>query len=37
RDVPAGERWGGMPAKPLREWFRELTTLKKLAKYRRGV
>ncbi|WP_095205214.1 UDP-3-O-(3-hydroxymyristoyl)glucosamine N-acyltransferase [Mesorhizobium carmichaelinearum] len=31
RDVPAGERWGGMPARPLREWFRELTTLKKLA------
>lgn len=23
RDVPAGERWGGMPAKPLREWFRD--------------
>ena len=34
RDVPAGERWGGMPAKPLREWFREQTTLKKLAKHR---
>ena len=37
RDVPAGERWGGMPAKPLREWFREQTTLKKLAKLRAGV
>jgi UDP-3-O-[3-hydroxymyristoyl] glucosamine N-acyltransferase len=30
-DVPPGARWGGTPAKPLREWFRELTTLKTLA------
>ncbi len=37
RDVPAGERWGGMPAKPLREWFREQTTLKNLVKYRTGA
>lgn len=31
RDVPAGERWGGMPAKPLRQWFREQTFLKRLS------
>jgi UDP-3-O-[3-hydroxymyristoyl] glucosamine N-acyltransferase len=31
RDVPAGGRWGGMPAKPLRDWFREQTILKNLA------
>lgn len=30
-DVPAGARWGGTPAKPLRLWFRELTLLQKLA------
>lgn len=30
-DVPPGVRWGGSPAKPVREWFRELTTLKRLA------
>lgn len=36
RDIPAGERWGGMPAKPLREWFREVTTIKNLAKRRSG-
>lgn len=30
-DVPAGSRWGGTPAKPYREWFREMTTLKRLA------
>jgi UDP-3-O-[3-hydroxymyristoyl] glucosamine N-acyltransferase len=34
-DVPAGARWGGTPAKPVREWFRELHTLKNLAS--RGV
>ncbi len=30
-DVPAGARWGGSPAKPVREWFREVNTLKRLA------
>ncbi len=34
RNVPAGERWGGMPAKNLREWFREQATLAMLAKQR---
>ncbi|MBA4788581.1 MAG: UDP-3-O-(3-hydroxymyristoyl)glucosamine N-acyltransferase [Rhizobiales bacterium] len=29
--VPAGVRWGGSPAKPVREWFREINTLKRLA------
>jgi len=31
KDVPPGARWGGTPAKPMREWFREMTTLKTLA------
>jgi UDP-3-O-[3-hydroxymyristoyl] glucosamine N-acyltransferase len=30
-DIPAGGRWGGTPAKPVRDWFREVTTLKNLA------
>ena len=31
-DVPPGARWGGTPARPMREWFREITLLKRLAK-----
>ncbi|MDF2602572.1 MAG: UDP-3-O-(3-hydroxymyristoyl) glucosamine N-acyltransferase, partial [Methylobacterium brachiatum] len=31
RHVPPGSRWGGTPAKPVRAWFRELTTLARLA------
>ncbi|MCB1443367.1 MAG: UDP-3-O-(3-hydroxymyristoyl)glucosamine N-acyltransferase [Methyloceanibacter sp.] len=33
-DVPAGARWGGTPAKPVRLWFRELTLLRQLAERR---
>ncbi len=31
-DVPAGARWGGTPAKPVKEWFREMTILNQLAR-----
>jgi UDP-3-O-[3-hydroxymyristoyl] glucosamine N-acyltransferase len=30
-DVPRGARWGGTPAKPVRDWFREMLWLKKMA------
>jgi len=30
-DIPAGQRWAGAPAKPVREFFREVATLKRLA------
>ncbi len=30
-DVPAGARWGGTPAKPVKVWFREMKTLERLA------
>jgi UDP-3-O-[3-hydroxymyristoyl] glucosamine N-acyltransferase len=33
-DVPAKARWGGVPAKPVRDWFRETLTLKHLASRR---
>lgn len=32
RDVPAGEAWAGMPAKPARQYFKEVATLAKLSK-----
>jgi UDP-3-O-[3-hydroxymyristoyl] glucosamine N-acyltransferase len=31
-DVPAGERWAGAPAKPVREFFREVAWIKRLAR-----
>lgn len=30
-DVPKGARWGGTPAKPIRDWYREVMTLQMLA------
>ncbi len=31
-DVPPGARWGGTPAKPVKQWFREMMTLERLAR-----
>jgi UDP-3-O-[3-hydroxymyristoyl] glucosamine N-acyltransferase len=31
-DIPAGERWGGYPAMPLREWARSNVMLRRLAR-----
>ncbi len=31
-DVPAGARWGGVPAKPAKQWFREIFILERLAR-----
>lgn len=30
-DLPAGGRYGGAPAKPFRQWFREIAAVKRLA------
>ncbi|MEM9421400.1 MAG: UDP-3-O-(3-hydroxymyristoyl)glucosamine N-acyltransferase [Pseudomonadota bacterium] len=32
KDVPPGERWGGVPAKPAREWMKDVAALSKLTK-----
>ena len=31
-DVPPGARWGGTPAKPAKQWFREMFILERLAR-----
>ena len=31
-NVPAGARWGGVPARPVREWFKEQQLLKRMVK-----
>jgi UDP-3-O-[3-hydroxymyristoyl] glucosamine N-acyltransferase len=35
-DIPAGAVWGGFPAKPKRQWMREVVTLERLAAGGRG-
>ena len=35
RDIPAGESWGGMPARPVRQWMRETTWISAMARRRR--
>lgn len=34
-DVPPGVEWGGSPAKPMREWFREVMAVQRLARVER--
>ncbi len=36
REVPPGARRGGAPARPVKEWFREIVALRKLAQRGRG-
>ena len=36
-DIPAGQRWFGTPAQPAREHFREIATLRKLARGAKGA
>ncbi len=35
-DVPRGARWGGTPAKPVKQWFREMMILERLARAKEG-
>ena len=35
-DVPPGARWAGIPARPGKQWLREVATLERLAKQSRG-
>lgn len=33
-DVPPGAKWGGTPAKPISEWFREIATVQRITQER---
>jgi UDP-3-O-[3-hydroxymyristoyl] glucosamine N-acyltransferase len=35
-DVPAGQTWGGIPARPIRQWMRETAWLKRAASRKGG-
>jgi UDP-3-O-[3-hydroxymyristoyl] glucosamine N-acyltransferase len=35
-DIPAGERWAGMPAQPMRDFFRELSAIRNFTKHGKG-
>jgi UDP-3-O-[3-hydroxymyristoyl] glucosamine N-acyltransferase len=35
KDVPAGESWGGVPSRPVRQWMRETTWVAAMARHRR--
>jgi UDP-3-O-[3-hydroxymyristoyl] glucosamine N-acyltransferase len=37
KDIPAGETWGGMPARPIRKWMRETAWLAKMAARKEGI
>lgn len=34
-DIPDGERWGGTPARPLRQWFRDIATLRSIGQIKK--
>jgi len=36
RSVPAGERWGGTPARPIEKWSREIAVVKSLGEILKG-
>lgn len=37
KDIPAGETWGGMPARPIRHWLKETAWLARMASRRGGA
>ncbi len=37
KDIPAGETWGGMPARPIRRWMRETAWLARMANRKDGA
>lgn len=31
-DIPDGERWGGFPARPIKQWFRDIANIRSIGK-----
>jgi UDP-3-O-[3-hydroxymyristoyl] glucosamine N-acyltransferase len=36
RNIDPGNKVGGTPAQPMKEWFRSIATLERLAKKKKG-
>ncbi|RDV01236.1 UDP-3-O-(3-hydroxymyristoyl)glucosamine N-acyltransferase [Undibacter mobilis] len=36
-DVPPGSRWGGSPAKPMRQWLREIKAVERMVRQKDGA
>ena len=34
-DIPDGERWGGFPARPIKQWFRDIANIRSIGKPRK--
>lgn len=34
-DIPDGERWGGIPARPIKQWFRDIANIRSIGKSRK--
>ncbi len=34
-DIPDGEKWGGSPARPFKQWFREVAALRNIGKVKK--
>lgn len=36
-DIPDGERWGGVPARPIKQWFRDIANIRSIGKPRKEL
>ncbi|NKC02728.1 UDP-3-O-(3-hydroxymyristoyl)glucosamine N-acyltransferase [Brucella haematophila] len=34
-DIPDGERWGGLPARPIKQWFRDIANIRSIGQSRK--
>ncbi|AHZ81400.1 UDP-3-O-[3-hydroxymyristoyl] glucosamine N-acyltransferase [Brucella abortus 225/65] len=36
-DIPDGERWGGIPARPIKQWFRDIANIRSIGQSRKDA